>query len=76
MSVFHAFRLQLSDIQPPDALQKFTFINPLRFYIIVIWSVFLKGVGVAFYGRIYWRWWPLPCPLYSPQPAGIVSHRR
>ena len=31
----------------PAALQWFTLVNPLRYFLVVIRSVFLKGVGVA-----------------------------
>ena len=31
----------------PLALQWFTLVNPLRYFLVVIRSVFLKGVGVA-----------------------------
>ena len=31
----------------PQALQWFTLINPLRYFLVVIRAVFLKGVGVA-----------------------------
>jgi ABC-2 type transport system permease protein len=31
----------------PLALQWFTVVNPLRYFLVVIRSVFLKGVGVA-----------------------------
>jgi ABC-2 type transport system permease protein len=31
----------------PLALQWFTLVNPLRYFLVVIRSVFLKGVGVT-----------------------------
>ncbi len=31
----------------PDVLQWFTYLNPLRYYLIVIRGTFLKGIGVA-----------------------------
>jgi ABC-2 type transport system permease protein len=31
----------------PEALQWFTYINPLRYYLIVIRSTFLKGIGLG-----------------------------
>jgi ABC-2 type transport system permease protein len=31
----------------PAALQWFTFINPLRYFIVILRAVFLKGVGFA-----------------------------
>jgi ABC-2 type transport system permease protein len=30
----------------PDALQWFTYVNPLRYFLIVIRGTFLKGIGV------------------------------
>ena len=30
----------------PDVLQWFTYINPLRYYLVVIRGTFLKGVGL------------------------------
>ena len=31
----------------PDVVQAFTYLNPLRYFLIVIRGIFLKGVGVA-----------------------------
>jgi ABC-2 type transport system permease protein len=31
----------------PEALRWFTFINPLRYFLVIIRAVFLKGVGIA-----------------------------
>jgi ABC-2 type transport system permease protein len=31
----------------PKVLQWLTYINPLRYYLIVIRGIFLKGIGVA-----------------------------
>ena len=31
----------------PEALQWFTFLNPLRYYLVVIRGTFLKGIGLA-----------------------------
>jgi ABC-2 type transport system permease protein len=31
----------------PQVLQWFTLINPLRYFLVVIRSVFLKGVGIT-----------------------------
>ena len=31
----------------PDVLQWLTYINPLRYYLVVIRGTFLKGIGIA-----------------------------
>ena len=31
----------------PEAVQVFTYLNPLRYFLIIIRGIFLKGVGVA-----------------------------
>jgi len=31
----------------PDVVQAFTYLNPLRYFLIIIRGIFLKGVGVA-----------------------------
>ena len=31
----------------PDLVQAFTYLNPLRYFLIIIRGIFLKGVGVA-----------------------------
>jgi ABC-2 type transport system permease protein len=31
----------------PEALQWFSYVNPLRYYLIVIRGTFLKGIGFA-----------------------------
>ncbi|TAM37070.1 ABC transporter permease, partial [bacterium] len=40
----------------PQAIQWFTFTNPLRYFMVVIRSVFLKGVGIEVL-------WPQLVPL-------------
>ncbi len=40
----------------PQLIQWFTFLNPLRYFIVVIRSVFLKGVGLDIL-------WPQLIPL-------------
>jgi ABC-2 type transport system permease protein len=40
----------------PKIIQWFTFINPMRYFMVVIRSIFLKGVGIAVL-------WPQLLPL-------------
>ena len=40
----------------PKVLQWFTLINPLRYFLVVIRAVFLKGVGIEIFGHNSRRW--------------------
>ena len=31
----------------PEVVQYFTYLNPLRYFLVIIRGVFLKGIGVA-----------------------------
>jgi ABC-2 type transport system permease protein len=29
----------------PEVIQWLTYLNPLRYFLVIIWGIFLKGVG-------------------------------
>jgi ABC-2 type transport system permease protein len=50
-SLFHFIGVQLPISSMPEVLQWSTYLNPLRYYLIIICGTFLKGIGVDILGR-------------------------
>ena len=58
----------------PEAVQYLTLINPLRYFLIVVRSVFLEGAGV---GSLLPQYWPMALiGLASLSAAGWLFRRR
>jgi ABC-2 type transport system permease protein len=58
----------------PDAVQYLTLINPLRYFLIVVRSVFLEGAGI---GSLWPQYWPMALiGLVSLLAAGWLFRKR
>ncbi len=58
----------------PDAVQLLTYIDPLRYFLIIVRSVFLEGVGV---GLLWSQYWPMTiiALLSLVMAAWLFRHR-
>ena len=41
----------------PAVIQPLTYLIPLRYFLVILRGIFLKGVGLEISGRMRWRFW-------------------